>query len=143
MCSNRNMHKSKCSFKCNPGYDLSGSPATTCEADDDNDEFGAWSKPPPRCIRKENYFYKNFIEIIIILVGACKPPLKAPSNGKIFCSDGTSVGSICTVECNSGYYMLNGKIIKQNLLDIECKPNNAWSSKPPSCQPIRCKPPHR
>ena len=65
-------------YTCNNGYFLDGSDTTTCQDDDDGDNEGVWSNPPPVCVPV-----------------TCPPPHVAPANGDVECSNANNEGSIC------------------------------------------------
>ncbi|XP_043389734.1 complement receptor type 1 [Chelonia mydas] len=97
-------------FECDPGYTMSGSPETQCQAD------GRWDPPVPVCER---------------LLQCSFPP--AITNGKpsvqalaVF-TTGTSVN----YSCEPGY-SLNGQA------SIYCAASGTWSPPPPQCEEILC-----
>ncbi|KAI8498132.1 hypothetical protein Bbelb_240760 [Branchiostoma belcheri] len=70
-------------FSCNPGYQLNGAAAATCQAD------GTWSNPVPTC------------------TPVLCPTLIAPTNGQLSPTGAVSYQNSVTFTCNPGY-VLNG-----------------------------------
>ncbi|CAM5126203.1 unnamed protein product [Natator depressus] len=97
-------------FECDPGYTLSGSPRTQCQAD------GRWDPPVPVCERS---------------VQCVSPP--AIANGKpsgqalaVFTS-----GMSVNYSCEPGY-SVTGQA------SIYCSASGTWSSPPPRCEEVLC-----
>lgn len=126
-CTKTNLYQSVCSFKCLPGYEVSGVPKSTCEDDGNGDEDGEWSSPAPICTET-----------------TCNPRLTAPGFGSISCTNGNVFGSVCSFTCDEGYYMnVNGRPFASNDFSSKCGPGRKWTKGPPTCRPITCQPPHR
>jgi len=106
--------ESVCTYSCNKGYTMIGSPKSTCESENG---FTKWSKPTPYC-----------------KVTSCKPEHKQMFNGRVVCSDSNNRGSVCKFTCRYGFRRI-GKF------SLTCLDTNKWSGKPPYCQSIRCNPP--
>jgi len=106
--------KSSCSYKCNKGYTLLGSPKSTCET---KNGFTKWSKPTPFC-----------------KVTSCKIEHKDIFNGRVVCSDSNNRGSVCKFTCRYGFRRIGA-------FSLTCLETNKWSNKKPFCQSIRCNPP--
>uniref|UniRef100_A0A3B3VQU8 E-selectin-like n=1 Tax=Poecilia latipinna TaxID=48699 RepID=A0A3B3VQU8_9TELE len=97
-------YKKSCSFTCVPGHRLVGPSEVTCTAD------AEWSGTMPHC------------EAI-----RC-PPLDAPENGHINCSDRQPVfNSQCSFACDQDY-TLDGHEI------LTCDRRGSWTGKNPTCQ---------
>ncbi|XP_014840852.1 PREDICTED: E-selectin [Poecilia mexicana] len=95
---------STCSFRCESGFELRGANTTTCSQD------GQWSEALPTC---------NAIRC---------PPLEAPENGHINCSDSQPLfNSQCSFACDQDY-TLDGHEI------LTCDRRGSWTGKNPTCQ---------
>uniref|UniRef100_A0A3B3UH45 E-selectin n=1 Tax=Poecilia latipinna TaxID=48699 RepID=A0A3B3UH45_9TELE len=95
---------STCSFRCESDFELRGANTTTCSQD------GQWSEALPTC---------NAIRC---------PPLDAPENGHINCSDRQPVfNSQCSFACDQDY-TLDGHEI------LTCDRRGSWTGKNPTCQ---------
>ncbi|NWX85763.1 LYAM3 protein, partial [Nothoprocta pentlandii] len=101
---------STCSFSCQPGFVLTGTPSSECT------DTGEWSGEAPTC------------EAI-----KC-PTLVAPAMGHTACSHphgNFSFGSTCSFSCQTGF-VLTGTA------SSECTDTGEWSGEPPTCEVIRC-----
>merc|ERR1719163_2737904 len=78
-CNGRN-YKSKCTFKCNTGYNMKGQKHLTCQ------DSGVWTSAKPTCH-----------------IAKC-PVKKNPTNGRLDCT-GNHYKSKCVAKCNTGYTM--------------------------------------
>ncbi|KAL9960408.1 hypothetical protein ACROYT_G033860 [Oculina patagonica] len=106
-------YDTQCSFSCNVGYNLTGSPVRRCL------ENGTWSGEPSYC-----------------QVVTC-PTLLIPKNGVK--ADCTSMvfepyGTQCTFACNGGYNLIGPSTRR-------CLENGTWSLEMPFCQAALCSPP--
>nr|XP_002129893.1 P-selectin-like isoform X1 [Ciona intestinalis]XP_026692609.1 P-selectin-like isoform X2 [Ciona intestinalis] len=111
-CTNTNEVGSSCSFDCNTGYRLIGSPTSVCQDDQ------TWDRSAPEC--------RPLV---------CRPRLMAPSNGFMTCDKGNYIESECSFRCNVGYRLEGSET-------SVCQNDETWSNAAPECQPILCPPPH-
>ncbi|XP_078495092.1 complement receptor type 1 [Ciona intestinalis] len=121
-CTNSNVIHSRCSFTCNPEYDLVGEAILTCNDDSDGDPNGQWSSDAPSCRRKQ-----------------CGPPPPAPDNGQMQCSDGINLGSQCTYTCSPDYAVVGNPV--STCTDMG-NGNYRFDNPPPVCQIKTCQPPY-
>ena len=102
-------YEDTCSFTCNTGYELTGSPQRTCQSD------GSWSGSPVSCSAV-----------------TCEE-LLTPSNGSINCSNNQPLQyqDTCTFQCNDGYE-LEGSVMRQ------CEASGEWSGTSTQCNILHC-----
>ncbi|XP_073712268.1 E-selectin isoform X3 [Misgurnus anguillicaudatus] len=109
-------YQSTCEFACEEGYTLQTSSSSTllCGA------TGHWNDSQPSC------------EII-----KCKPEdITTPDHGSVYCSNPNgnfSYDSRCEYSCDEGYKLKGGSMAR-------CTATTEWSSKPPSCELVKCNP---
>ncbi|XP_039253130.2 P-selectin-like [Styela clava] len=96
--------------QCNPKY-----PDTVCRCCCEGDEC---NRGDLKCLTMEE-------------PPTCFPSLPQPENGKIHCSDGSNVGSVCTSECKRGYYISGSSVSK-------CQDNKRWTYAPATCESSIC-----
>ncbi|KAA0708494.1 P-selectin CD62 antigen-like family member P [Triplophysa tibetana] len=107
-------YQTTCEFACQEGYTLgtSSSSLLFCEA------TGHWTDSQPSC------------EVI-----KCKPEdITAPGHGRVRCSNpngNLSFDSVCEYTCEEGYEV-------KGSVKTRCKATAEWTSKPPTCEPVRC-----
>lgn len=111
-CSDQNFLGSKCTYICNDGYNLNPieSKETNCVDDGNGDAKGEWDQPTPVCLRKWILVLFSCWCCIVIrfetfTAGECLPVMTSPVNGRVSCSDGNAVRSVCRFTCDEGYYM--------------------------------------
>jgi len=75
----------RCNFKCDTGYDLSGSEQRTCQSD------GTWTGVPVHCTQ------------------ASCGLLPEPRHGTVKCTAGGTFGSTCSFGCDTGYSLVGSK----------------------------------
>ncbi|XP_069823516.1 E-selectin-like isoform X2 [Dendropsophus ebraccatus] len=75
-------YNSACTFTCDEGFAMVGSPSTQCSA------TGQWTENPPKCQAIQ-----------------CSS-LTAPVNGLMGCKDGSNYNSTCTFSCSEGYELI-------------------------------------
>lgn len=102
LCTDGNMFNSRCKFKCLPKYGLTHNRDLICTGDGDNDEYGKWSEKEPKCERSECDEYQTIL------------------HGKLNCTNGVKIGSICNLECIDRYI---AKKYEQTI----CLPTARWS----------------
>ena len=85
-------YEDTCSFTCNTGYELTGSPQRTCQSD------GSWSGSPVSCTIME-----------------C-PSSSLPMNSILVESCNTTYQSMCDLQCEEGY---NGSGDPSRVCDAE------------------------
>nr|XP_009858194.1 P-selectin-like [Ciona intestinalis] len=127
-CTDSNFDRSECSFICDPGFVLDGSPESVCADDNDGDDTGEWTQPIPQC--------QPFVSSI-----RCNPVHVSPENGAVGCSDSNMAGSVCTFECDSGYAM-EGSDTSTCQDDGDGDTEGLWSSPAPVCTRVTCLPQH-
>uniref|UniRef100_A0A3P8R4Z3 E-selectin n=1 Tax=Astatotilapia calliptera TaxID=8154 RepID=A0A3P8R4Z3_ASTCA len=111
-------YQSTCTFTCDEGYVLSGSPSLQCEASD-----GQWNENIPTCKAK-----------------GCPAP-EVPTNGQISCSPSLSsflshdtphpLGMVCHFTCDEGHEL-------QGAHSMECTHPGQWTSRSPTCTAVTC-----
>ncbi|XP_077967218.1 sushi, von Willebrand factor type A, EGF and pentraxin domain-containing protein 1-like [Styela clava] len=104
---------SVCAFVCDSGMEMHGSAFLKCIDRDGND---TWSEIHPVCTNNVN--------------GNSCPPITTPGNGTMSCSNEFIPGSICTFDCDGGFYL-------SNLDPIVCENGNTWSDDPTVCHVLR------
>ncbi|XP_076818198.1 sushi, von Willebrand factor type A, EGF and pentraxin domain-containing protein 1-like [Clavelina lepadiformis] len=115
-CDDENNFGSICSFVCDRGHFLAGSPQTTCA---DN---GRWTDTAPAC-----------------RAITCEPPRNNLIDGTIACSDGNNLDSVCQYECSEGFALIGPTESVCENLDADSV--GEWSTGLPTCVPITCIPP--
>ncbi|XP_053200266.1 P-selectin-like [Panonychus citri] len=110
-----------CTYQCNSGYSLMGSPQIQCNSD------GQWSGPAPTCALNSGTSNGR-------LSSVCSP-LYPPGNGSIAgnCGPTVSIDDTCRFTCHSNF-LLSGSSI------VTCQSNGQWSSQPPRCIDSFCPP---
>ncbi|XP_073672636.1 E-selectin-like [Garra rufa] len=107
-------YQSTCEFKCKKGYTLRDSSSSTlfCKA------TGHWNDSQPTC------------EIV-----KCKPEdVTPPDHATVQCSypnGNFSYDSQCKYSCKEGYKLKGSSMTR-------CTSTTEWSSKPPTCELVRC-----
>ncbi|XP_069551167.1 E-selectin-like [Brachyistius frenatus] len=107
-----------CSFSCEPGFELQGTPSyTKCSED------GQWSETLPTCKA----------------VGCPAPEI--PTSGQISCSPSLSspvspstpypLHMVCDFSCDEGHEL-------EGALSMTCTQLRQWTSRPPTCTAVRC-----
>uniref|UniRef100_A0A3Q2WTK8 Selectin P n=1 Tax=Haplochromis burtoni TaxID=8153 RepID=A0A3Q2WTK8_HAPBU len=106
-------YQSTCTFTCDEGYVLSGSPSLQCEAS------ANWNGSQPYCVAVE-----------------C-PPLPQTYNGSHNCSRGNQTfKTTCHFKCDPGFFVIGSPA-------VTCGETRVWSGPRPTCTTITCKPfPH-
>nr|XP_002125765.3 P-selectin [Ciona intestinalis] len=122
-CNNGNNVGSVCSFTCDMGHVINGSPRSVCNYG--VGIVGEWSSPAPLCDAL-----------------SCINSLIAPPNGSMSCTNGQLVGSECSFSCIDGY-----SLIGSPMLTCVSNPSDEtdWNGSQPRCQfdaPITCEPVH-
>jgi len=112
---NGSMFEDVCTFTCDDGYDLSGTPIRTCQSDQ------TWSGSEATCSKGTMLFEVIYDGICFLYVAQC-PVLTAPENGSISCS-GTEFEDICNITCDDGF-VVNGSNT------ITCGEDGTWSGEP-------------
>ncbi|RWS04130.1 P-selectin-like protein [Dinothrombium tinctorium] len=114
MCENGSLPGSRCTFSCNPGFNLRGSGVLICLLS------GQWNNNPPTCAA--------------VPTTTCRG-LQAPQNGVLagMCGENSPIGSRCSFTCNPGFVLQGSSI-------LTCLSNGNWNSLPPLCitQEITC-----
>uniref|UniRef100_A0A3B1J9R4 E-selectin n=1 Tax=Astyanax mexicanus TaxID=7994 RepID=A0A3B1J9R4_ASTMX len=147
---NSNSYSSTCTFSCEEGFELVGSPTTQC------DHTGHWTQPAPTCTGTnsivcfihpscdscENHFYFHFYFIFILLVKkesletasvTCGPPM-VPANGNMTCTGPLakfSFRSSCALICEEGYSPAGEST-------LTCLKTGNWSAETPTCEARQC-----
>ncbi|XP_077969592.1 P-selectin-like [Styela clava] len=127
-CTNRNFHKSTCSYECEDDYDLDDTndlvALRTCEDSGKGVAEGEWSGKPPTC------------STII-----CEP-LPEFRDGFRFCSmQGGLSGAFCVMSCNDGYEAIGKTYISCSNLKRDGDAVGEWSDTPAVCELSYCEPP--
>lgn len=124
-CSDEDRYGSECGFSCDEGYELYGRRRIVCEDAVASQQKGKWDSDIPRCVK----------------IG-CSVITTANMGMKMSCTDRFQIGSVCTFECKSGYFMEIEPFILHppNKHTIECMDDNSWSAVSPVCKEIRCFP---
>ncbi|XP_078483472.1 uncharacterized protein LOC104265569 [Ciona intestinalis] len=107
-CSETNQLGSMCTFTCESGYYVAGSPTVTCG---DNE---LWSSPPPSCQRVK-----------------CLPPIMELTNGQTSCTDSNFDRSECRL------LLWHGRIKIQHLLFIKIIIEFRLSQKVGKCRDVQ------
>jgi selectin len=81
-CVSDNTFGSECAFSCNMGYMLRGTASRTCGADQ------KWSGVTSSCVAVQ-----------------CEA-ISEPEYGNMICSKDRNFGSVCTIQCDSGYDLI-------------------------------------
>nr|XP_039253479.1 sushi, von Willebrand factor type A, EGF and pentraxin domain-containing protein 1-like [Styela clava] len=125
-CTDSNNYRSVCTWECRDGTPIVGQIESECQ-DNDGTQYGKWVPENP-----VNYCNE----------AKCQPPLIAPQNGAVRCTDGRNALSVCSFMCDSGYYMVSAdeQPIRSGEMDIDCNRNGEWSDFPPKCRPVHCDP---
>ncbi|XP_074078072.1 E-selectin-like isoform X2 [Macrotis lagotis] len=104
-------YQSVCSFSCEEGFKLQGSPQLECTA------HGQWSQPMPTC------------EVI-----QCKEPNR-PERGYMNClssfSGSFQKGSSCEFSCEEGFTLKGSK-------RLQCNFTGEWDMEEPVCEAVGC-----
>ena len=108
-CNTDNTFGSECVFSCNMGYMLRGTASRTCSADQ------TWTGEESTCVAVQ-----------------CEA-INAPANGNMLCSKKRDFGSVCTINCDSGFDLVGPR-------QRACGAEGRWSGLPPTCQLIHCGP---
>ncbi|CBY06819.1 unnamed protein product [Oikopleura dioica] len=108
-CVADNTFGSECAMSCNMGYMLRGSKSRTCGADQ------KWSGEAAECVAVQ-----------------CEA-IHEPEYGTMICSKNRNFGSICTINCDSGYDLIGPR-------QRACGAEGRWSGLPPTCELIHCGP---
>nr|XP_039271172.1 sushi, von Willebrand factor type A, EGF and pentraxin domain-containing protein 1-like [Styela clava] len=106
-CTDEDWLGSTCELSCDKGYKVKGPFRVTCGGD------AVWNKKLGKCTKVQ-----------------C-PPLEAPSNGEIFCTEAASYQSKCSFYCNEGYQLVGEA-------ETICLHDRSWTEKTPSCERIIC-----
>ncbi|XP_068950842.1 P-selectin [Petaurus breviceps papuanus] len=105
-------YNSRCSFQCAEGFVLKGAETTEC------DMSGTWTAPAPVCHAKQ-----------------CQD-LSAPIKGHMSCSHpfgNFTYQSSCHFTCEEGFVLHGPRALR-------CLETGSWTSPPPHCEAITCKP---
>ncbi|XP_078494718.1 E-selectin-like [Ciona intestinalis] len=116
-CDNHNLLYSVCTFTCNSGHALIGSPTTRCNFGNTTTD-GVWSNDAAVCQ-----------EIICTAHGA-------PENGGTSCKGEVALGTVCSFSCSEGYRLLGAP-------SSTCGENNdagIWNKEAPTCERLSCTP---
>uniref|UniRef100_A0A9J8B712 E-selectin n=1 Tax=Cyprinus carpio carpio TaxID=630221 RepID=A0A9J8B712_CYPCA len=107
-------YQATCEFMCEEGYTLRDSSSSTLFCG----EMGHWNDSQPTC------------EII-----KCKPEdITPPDHASVHCShphENFSYDSQCEYSCEEGYELKGSSMTR-------CTSTTEWSSKPPTCELVRC-----
>lgn len=124
-CSRSNYHRSRCTFACDPGYDMDGTSdralTDICEYNATNNGEGKWSADPPTCSRMH-----------------CPVKQNDPLNGEVTCTDESFMGSICKFKCNDGYELVGPVAIICRDVTYDGDAETEWSDTAPVCVPSIC-----
>uniref|UniRef100_A0A8B9HYP1 E-selectin n=1 Tax=Astyanax mexicanus TaxID=7994 RepID=A0A8B9HYP1_ASTMX len=107
---NSNSYSSTCTFSCEEGFELVGSPTTQC------DHTGHWTQPAPTCTAI-----------------TCGPPM-VPANGNMTCTGPLakfSFRSSCALICEEGYSPAGEST-------LTCLKTGNWSAETPTCEVVSC-----
>uniref|UniRef100_A0A8B9HZB1 Selectin P n=1 Tax=Astyanax mexicanus TaxID=7994 RepID=A0A8B9HZB1_ASTMX len=107
---NSNSYSSTCTFSCEEGFELVGSPTTQC------DHTGHWTQPAPTCTAI-----------------TCGPPM-VPANGNMTCTGPLakfSFRSSCALICEEGYSPAGEST-------LTCLKTGNWSAETPTCEGKMC-----
>nr|XP_002121394.1 P-selectin [Ciona intestinalis] len=99
---------SVCDLTCAEGYRIRGVDQITCTAD------GSWSSTTTICT-----------EVLCSVI----PP---SDNIEIACSNGRSIGSVCSFDCDEGYYRIGQD---QTMCLVQTSSSAEWSAAAPTCLP--------
>lgn len=111
-CTRGNEFGSKCTFSCQEKHSPSHDLPLVCQHDGDNDEYGRWSAEAPKCERSHCDDYGTVL------------------HGRLNCTDGTRIGSVCQLQCIDHYTI-------KNYETTECMPSATWSRRKYFCC-VRC-----
>nr|QKY88668.1 putative C3b soluble receptor CR1_S2 [Botryllus schlosseri] len=114
-CTDRNQVGSACTFRCNAGYQLDGDLWTTCRSINGK---SSWGEAKPTCVVR------------------CASEPDEPRNGRVTCTRGSKLRSVCTFKCNQGFKLVGS--IKATCLRLRKTP--AWNKPTPKCLPICTEP---
>ncbi|XP_039270723.2 P-selectin-like [Styela clava] len=106
-CTDGNNVQSRCKVVCDENHRLEGIADSYCE------DKGTWSHPLPVCTKIQCPIRGQII------------------NGRVDCTDGVEVGSVCTADCDESYRPDGVKV-------SECLPSGQWSTNLPRCEMITC-----
>nr|XP_018671091.1 sushi, von Willebrand factor type A, EGF and pentraxin domain-containing protein 1 [Ciona intestinalis] len=114
-CTNNALFQSQCLLQCNKGYELGG----------DNNVTSCGSS----------------LEWMPVLSSCEKiqcPPLMAPTNGQISCSEDNLFKSRCKVTCDVGYEVVDPEDDYDVIKGIQCRADGTWCGEVPECRKITC-----
>ncbi|XP_078664124.1 uncharacterized protein LOC144907195 [Branchiostoma floridae x Branchiostoma belcheri] len=129
-----NFYQDVAQFTCDPGYNLLGNPALTCQAD------ATWSGNVPTCTRKQcpvlaaplngakigSNFYQD---VATFTCGIQCPLLTAPVNGAMTGSN--YYQDMVEFTCNSGYDRVGTS-------SLTCQADRTWTGIAPTCTRVQC-----
>uniref|UniRef100_A0A668U1T3 Selectin E n=1 Tax=Oreochromis aureus TaxID=47969 RepID=A0A668U1T3_OREAU len=109
-------YQSTCTFTCDEGYVLSGSPSLQCESS------GNWNASQPFCVAVQ-----------------C-PALQNLKNGFVSCGEDAdmrfSYKNTCSFSCDQGYHLVGAS-------SVTCTSGGTWNQQIPHCEAILCQNPER
>ncbi|XP_063322818.1 E-selectin-like isoform X1 [Pelmatolapia mariae] len=109
-------YQSTCTFTCDEGYVLSGSPSLQCESS------GNWNASQPYCVAVQ-----------------C-PALQNLTNGFVSCGEDAdmrfSYKNTCSFSCDQGYHLVGAS-------RVTCTSGGTWNQQIPHCEAILCQNPER
>uniref|UniRef100_A0A3P9BM80 E-selectin n=1 Tax=Maylandia zebra TaxID=106582 RepID=A0A3P9BM80_9CICH len=109
-------YQSTCTFTCDEGYVLSGSPSLQCEAS------ANWNGSQPYCVAVQ-----------------C-PALQNLTNGFVSCGEDAdmrfSYKNTCSFSCDQGYHLVGAS-------RVTCTSGGTWNQQIPHCEAILCQNPER
>ncbi|XP_053325780.1 E-selectin [Spea bombifrons] len=103
-------YNSRCSFRCNEGFILTGSESIQCFS------HGSWSSHTPTC------------QAI-----SC-PDISVPEQASMDCEDEFGefkLNSNCSFKCNEGFILVGSE-------SLQCSSIGSWSFDIPTCQAVQC-----
>nr|XP_039267286.1 uncharacterized protein LOC120342501 isoform X7 [Styela clava] len=119
-CTGKSYVTSVCTFTCIEEYHVVGSNVVTCN-DNDFDKIGEWSDDEPIC----------FPDVV-----KCKPKLESPESGTLSCTNENIKDSVCTFECETGYYVAGSS--RNECTDDNNDGIGRWEKMEPTCEVITC-----
>uniref|UniRef100_H2Y7G0 Uncharacterized protein n=1 Tax=Ciona savignyi TaxID=51511 RepID=H2Y7G0_CIOSA len=114
-CTEENLFESTCEYQCIPGYEVTGGVTTVTCMDDQS-----WSAEKAICEKK-------------ICSSTDENIVKADKNGNLTCTDGHIFDSVCSLECDVGYELVEG-----GSSQTRCSEDATWQAPIGYCIKIEC-----
>ncbi|XP_076807337.1 sushi, von Willebrand factor type A, EGF and pentraxin domain-containing protein 1-like [Clavelina lepadiformis] len=109
-CTETNLYLSLCEFGCDSGYEMEGSPSSTCQANK------TWTTLAPSCFKI-----------------SCPSDYLILEHGQVECTESNRYQSSCMYACEPGY-----EVASTDVSEATCTAFRTWSNQKPTCSKKRC-----